>query len=104
LHKHLGAEFVYQEELAALSVAAAVADAAAVASLPADLQERAKQVLPLLDVDAISALIDEIEVYEHALARRLTTLARDFRYGEMLSLFEEASALESQDLPHRLMH
>ncbi len=94
LTKHLGIRFVYEEiggdierqkKLEILDLQSRIA------SLPPDLLTDLEHVTVVGDMDQIHNLVDQIRVYDVAVADALARLADDFEFARILVLVQKAS-------------
>jgi PAS domain S-box-containing protein len=92
IHKHLGVRYIYDEQTSSLPVdRPTIITSSAFAELPTELLTNLKQAAIRIDMDRIDTLIDEIRSLNTVLAERLTMLASDFKYDEILDLIQQAS-------------
>ena len=93
LTKHLGVQFVYEEQAppaAALPADTAASLTAALAALPASWVADLRQATIRADLNLILTLSDQIRGESPALADALTDLANGFEYKKILTLIEQA--------------
>ena len=87
LHKHIGVRFVYTESTAASTeTKVKVLTPEAIAALPPDLVANLRQAIYNLDVDLMQTLIIEISELNPPLATAIASLAKDFKYRQLLDL------------------
>jgi signal transduction histidine kinase/CheY-like chemotaxis protein len=94
LHKHLGIQYVYEEEKNSKfeirnSKFEKVLTSEALAALPPELLEELKVAVSRSKVNLIDQAIQEIRSHDAALADALARLANNFRYTEMLTLIQK---------------
>ena len=93
MSKHIGVKFVYEEEgqetQGAKQKAEGVVMPEALAALPAEWIAQLRQGAAEVDIDRLSAMIEQIRERDAALADALTCLAEDFEYDEILALIQE---------------
>jgi PAS domain S-box-containing protein len=94
LHRHLGVEFIYEDEPA--EPAPPAVDPAALAALPAELRARLQQALTQLDVDAVQGMIDTIRSHDAALADALGAMAGLYEYDKILALLPKQAIAREQ--------
>jgi CheY-like chemotaxis protein len=93
MNKHLRVPYVYDEPTDLLLNEAAHQHAlvpSAVAAVPTELLTSLKQAATRIDMDGIDSLISEIRTHNTALADRLTVLAANFNYDDILNLIQDA--------------
>jgi hypothetical protein len=97
LAKHLGIQFLYEEEPAPWPPAGpeeAAAQAAlspeALADLPATWLAELQQATTKADLHLIQSLIDQIRGQDSALAEALAELAQNYEYKRILALVDQA--------------
>jgi hypothetical protein len=84
--------YIYDEQTSSLPVdRPTIITSSAFAELPTELLTNLKQAAIRIDMDRIDTLIDEIRSLNTVLAERLTMLASDFKYDEILDLIQQAS-------------
>ncbi|MBD1895858.1 response regulator [Coleofasciculus sp. FACHB-129] len=87
LHKHIGVRFVYAESTAAsIETKVEILTPEAIAALPPDLVANLRQAIYNLDVELIQTLIAQISELNQPLATAITSLAKDFKYRQLLDL------------------
>lgn len=87
LHKHIGVRFVYAESTAASTeTKVAILTPEAIAALPPDLVANLRQAIYNLDVELIQTLIAQISELNQPLATAIASLAKDFKYRQLLDL------------------
>jgi CHASE2 domain-containing sensor protein/CheY-like chemotaxis protein len=87
LHKHIGVRFVYAESTAASTeTKVEILTPEAIATLPPDLVANLRQAIYSLDVDLMQTLIIEISELNPPLATAIASLAKDFKYRQLLDL------------------
>src|ERR687886_32201 len=87
LHKQIGVRFVYAESTAASTeTKVEVLTSQAIAALPPDLVANLRQAIYNLDVDLMQAVIIEISELNPPLASAIASLAKDFKYRQLLDL------------------
>ena len=87
LHKHIGVRFVYAESTAASTeTKVEIVTPEAIATLPRDLVANLRQAIYNLDVELIQSLIAQISELNQPLATALASLAKDFKYRQLLDL------------------
>ncbi|MBD1889855.1 response regulator [Coleofasciculus sp. FACHB-SPT9] len=87
LHKHIGVRFVYAESTAASTeTKVEILTPEAIAALPPDLVANLRQAIYNLDVELIQTLIAQISELNQPLATAITSLAKDFKYRQLLDL------------------
>jgi signal transduction histidine kinase/DNA-binding NarL/FixJ family response regulator len=89
MHKHIGVRFVYEEPTAIPTSTENNVDVltpAAFASLPSDLIANLRQAILSLDIESMQSYITQISELDHSLAEAIATLAKDFKYKQLLTL------------------
>jgi CHASE2 domain-containing sensor protein/nitrogen-specific signal transduction histidine kinase/DNA-binding NarL/FixJ family response regulator len=87
LHKHIGVRFVYAESTAASTeTKVEIVTPEAIATLPPDLVANFRQAIYNLDVELIQSLIAQISELNQPLATAIASLAKDFKYRQLLDL------------------
>ena len=87
LHKHIGVRFVYAESTAASTeTKVEIVTPEAIATLPPDLVANFRQAIYNLDVELIQSLIAQISELNQPLATVIASLAKDFKYRQLLDL------------------
>ena len=87
LHKHIGVRFVYAEStIASTETKVEMLTPEAIAALPPDLVANLRQAIYNLDVDLMQTLIIEISELNPPLATAIASLAKDFKYRQLLDL------------------
>jgi signal transduction histidine kinase/CheY-like chemotaxis protein len=87
LHKHIGVRFVYAESIAASTeTKAKILTPEAIAALPPYLVANLRQAIYNLDVDLMQTLIIEISELNPPLATAIASLAKNFKYRQLLDL------------------
>ncbi len=89
LHKHIGVQYLYEPQSAAIDSTASSSDIlslSAIAALPADLIADFRQAIIDLDVEMIQTHIDRIQTHDRSLADALAALAKNFQFEEILAL------------------
>jgi CheY-like chemotaxis protein len=87
LHKHIGVRFVYAESTAASTeTKVEIVTPEAIATLPPDLVANLRQAIYNLDVELIQSLIAQISELNQPLATAIASLAKDFKYRQLLDL------------------
>jgi CheY-like chemotaxis protein len=84
MRKHLGVDFVYEDE--PVPTAAAPLDAAQLAALPKALKDQLSEALTALDMQAIEAAIEAIGQHDVALGQALMALAKKFEYRPIIDM------------------
>ncbi|OGK04872.1 MAG: hypothetical protein A2W80_16215 [Candidatus Riflebacteria bacterium GWC2_50_8] len=84
LTRNMGVRFVYEKET--MPAALAPFDAAALIGLPHELRHKLEQALLQLDINAVRYSIEEIRTVEPVLADKLTAMAEELRFGQMLRM------------------
>jgi CHASE2 domain-containing sensor protein/CheY-like chemotaxis protein len=87
LHKHIGVRFVYAESTAASTeTKIEILTPEAIATLPPDLVANLRQAIYNLDVELMQTLIAQISELNQPLASAIASLAKDFKYRQLLDL------------------
>jgi signal transduction histidine kinase/DNA-binding NarL/FixJ family response regulator len=87
LHKHIGVRFVYAESTATSSeTKVEILTPEAIAALPPDLVANLRQAIYNLDVELMQTLIAQISELNQPLATAIASLAKDFKYRQLLDL------------------
>jgi adenylate cyclase len=87
LHKHIGVRFVYAESTAASTeTKVEILTPEAIAALPPDLVANLRQAIYNLDVESMQTLIAQISELNQPLATAIASLAKDFKYRQLLDL------------------
>jgi CheY-like chemotaxis protein len=87
LHKHIGVRFVYAQSIAASTeTKVKILTPEAIAALPPHLVANLRQAIYNLDVDLMQTLIIEISELNPPLASAIASLAKDFKYRQLLDL------------------
>jgi CHASE2 domain-containing sensor protein/CheY-like chemotaxis protein/nitrogen-specific signal transduction histidine kinase len=87
LHKHIGVRFVYSESTAASTeTKLEILTPEAIAALPPDLVANLRQAIYNLDVELMQTLIAQISELNQPLATVIASLAKDFKYRQLLDL------------------
>jgi adenylate cyclase len=87
LHKHIGVRFVYAESTAAaIETNVEILTPEAIAALPPDLVANLRQAIYNLDVELMQTLIAQISELNQPLATAIASLAKDFKYRQLLDL------------------
>jgi signal transduction histidine kinase/CheY-like chemotaxis protein len=87
LHKHIGVRFVYAESTAASTeTKVEILTPEAIAALPPDLVANLRQAIYNLDVELMQTLIAQISEINQPLASAIASLAKDFKYRQLLDL------------------
>ncbi|HCF28493.1 MAG TPA: hypothetical protein DEV81_15130, partial [Cyanobacteria bacterium UBA11049] len=87
LHKHIGVRFVYAESTAASTeTKVEILTPEAIAALPPDLVANLRQAIYNLDVELMQTLIAQISELNQPLATAIASLAKDFKYRQLLDL------------------
>jgi CHASE2 domain-containing sensor protein/CheY-like chemotaxis protein/nitrogen-specific signal transduction histidine kinase len=87
LHKHIGVRFVYAESTAASTeVKVEILTPEAIAALPPHLVANLRQAIYNLDVELMQTLIAQISELNQPLASAIASLAKDFKYRQLLDL------------------
>jgi CheY-like chemotaxis protein len=87
LHKHIGVRFVYAESTAASTeTKIKILTPEAIAALPPDLVANLRQAIYNLDVELMQTLIAQISELNQPLASAIASLAKDFKYRQLLDL------------------
>ncbi len=87
LHKHIGVRFVYAESTAASTeTKIKILTPEAIAALPPDLVANLRQAIYNLDVELMQTLIAQISELNQPLATAIASLAKDFKYRQLLDL------------------
>ncbi|HEY9603031.1 MAG TPA: CHASE2 domain-containing protein [Allocoleopsis sp.] len=87
LHKHIGVRFVYAESTAASTeTKVEIVTPEAIATLPPDLVANLRQAIYNLDVELMQSLIAQISELNQPLANAIASLAKDFKYRQLLDL------------------
>ncbi|HEY9834760.1 MAG TPA: CHASE2 domain-containing protein [Stenomitos sp.] len=87
LHKHIGVRFVYAESTAASTeTKVVILTPEAIATLPPDLVANLRQAIYNLDVELMQSLIAQISELNQPLANAIASLAKDFKYRQLLDL------------------
>jgi DNA-binding response OmpR family regulator len=97
MHKHLGVEYIYEEPIEA-PMKETEGDALTpnnIATLPTELLARFEDATDRNDLDMVESIINEIRLYNVALAKGLTELADVFDYDAILDLIREAQGYQS---------
>lgn len=98
LARHLGVQFVYEDDAAAAEIKVEPNGGSApeserltrMAGLPSEPVTKLEQATLLGDVTAIETSIDQIKQHDAVLAAALATWARDFEYERILGLIRQA--------------
>jgi PAS domain S-box-containing protein len=101
LTRHLGVEFIYEDEATQESPSAAGAqlDAADLAALPGELLNGLEQALIRLDIEAINRTIDEIRPSDPSVAQALDSAAGGLQFGRILQLIRTGADHQPQRHP-----
>jgi CheY-like chemotaxis protein len=87
LHKHIGVRFIYAESTAASTeTKVEILTPEAIAALPPDLVANLRQAIYNLDVELMQTLIAQIGELNQPLASAIASLAKDFKYRQLLDL------------------
>jgi PAS domain S-box-containing protein len=88
LTRHLGVQFIYEEETTKQPPRPAEArlDAATLAGLSEELRNTLEQALIRLDITAVNRSIEKIRPQAPSVARALDSVARDLQFGKILQL------------------
>jgi signal transduction histidine kinase/CheY-like chemotaxis protein len=89
MHKHIGVRFVYEEPTAILTSTETKVDVltpAVLAALPSDLVANLRQAILSLDIESMQSYIAQISELDRSLAEAIATLAKDFKYKQLLTL------------------
>jgi CheY-like chemotaxis protein len=89
MHKHIGVRFVYEESTAVATSTETKVDVltpAALAALPSDLVTNLRQAILNLDIESMQSYIAQIGELDRSLAKAITTLVKDFKYKQLLTL------------------
>jgi len=87
LHKHIGVRFIYAESTAASTeTKVEILTPEAIAALPPDLVANLRQAIYNLDVELMQTLIAQISELNQPLAIAIASLAKDFKYRQLLDL------------------
>ncbi len=87
LHKHIRVRFVYAESTAASTeTQVQILTPEAIAALPPDLVANLRQAIYNLDVELMQTLIAQISELNQPLATAIASLAKDFKYRQLLDL------------------
>jgi CheY-like chemotaxis protein len=89
MHKHIGVRFVYEEPTAVPTSTETNVDVltpAVLASLPSDLVANLRQAILSLDIESMQSYIAQISELDRSLAELIATLAKDFKYKQLLTL------------------
>jgi CheY-like chemotaxis protein len=87
LHKHIGVRFVYAQSIAASTeTKVKILTPEAIAALPPHLVANLRQAIYNLDVDLMQTLIIEISELNPPLASAIASLAKNFKYRQLLDL------------------
>jgi CheY-like chemotaxis protein len=87
LHKHIGVRFVYAESTAAsIETNVEILTPEAITTLPPDLVANLRQAIYNLDVELMQTLIAQISELNQPLATAIASLAKDFKYRQLLDL------------------
>jgi CheY-like chemotaxis protein len=87
LHKHIGVRFIYAESTAASTeTKIEILTPEAIAALPPDLVANLRQAIYNLDVELMQTLIAQIGELNQPLANVIASLAKDFKYRQLLDL------------------
>ncbi|WP_242058794.1 CHASE2 domain-containing protein [Microcoleus sp. FACHB-SPT15] len=87
LYKHIGVRFVYAESTAASTeTKVEIVTPEAIAALPTNLVANLRQAIYNLDVELIQTLIAQISELNQPLANAIASLAKDFKYRQLLDL------------------
>ena len=89
MRKHLGIEFVYEDESA--STTAPPLDGARLAQLPEELKEQLVSALATLDMKGVDATIELISHQDPILGQALKALAKVFEYRPIIDLLGYSS-------------
>ena len=100
LHRHLGVRFRYAAEqpppaAETPAVTAAALTPAALAALPAELRERLREAVELLEVATLNRLIDQIRPADPPLANALRPLVDAYRFDLIQEVFEQIASAET---------
>ncbi|HEY9635479.1 MAG TPA: ATP-binding protein [Coleofasciculaceae cyanobacterium] len=93
MHKHLGVRYVYEEATDSRQQYTQSQNSPigfAFATLPTELVTNLQQAAIRIDMDRIDSLIAQIHTYDASLASRLSLLAADFKYDEILTLIQQS--------------
>lgn len=92
LHKHIGVRFVYTESTAAsIETKVEILTPEAIAALPPDLVANLREAIYNLDVDLMQTLIIEISELNPPLATAIASLAKHFKYRQLLDLTQSTT-------------
>jgi signal transduction histidine kinase/CheY-like chemotaxis protein len=97
MHKHIGVRFVYEELTAILTLTETKVDfltPAVLAALPSDLVANLRQAILSLDIESMQSYIAQISELDRSLAEAIATLAKDFRYKQLLTLTQPTGATQ----------
>jgi CHASE2 domain-containing sensor protein/CheY-like chemotaxis protein/nitrogen-specific signal transduction histidine kinase len=87
MHKHMGVRFVYTEAtVASTETKVDVLTRAAFAALPPNLVANLRQAIYKLDVEMMQTFIAQIGELNQPLANAIASLAKDFKYQQLLDL------------------
>ncbi len=95
MQKHLGVQYVYDEETDLLNSARSEQDnrnaltKAAIAALPAHLLRKLEWPAITADIEQLFSIIYEISMFDTDIADALTRLVDNFDYGEILALIQQ---------------
>jgi CheY-like chemotaxis protein len=95
ISKHLGVQYVYEEEKQVTSSGQQVADKEALtpeilASLPPELLSVLEQAITQLDMKKIAQAIEAIRSYNTAVANAMAALTKNFKYQVIWDLIQKA--------------
>ncbi|HLF91305.1 MAG TPA: PAS domain S-box protein, partial [Anaerolineales bacterium] len=92
LTKHLGIQFIYQdtqsELLPSQEASGDILESGGLDGIPAEILAQLHTATVQADIDRVVALIDEIKTYHPQAARKLSELAQNFEYDQIISLTE----------------
>jgi signal transduction histidine kinase/DNA-binding NarL/FixJ family response regulator len=89
MHKHIGVRFVYEEPTVVPTSTETEVDVltpAAFAALPSDLVANLREAILNLDIESMQNYIAQIGELDCSLAEAIATLAKDFKYKQLLTL------------------
>jgi CheY-like chemotaxis protein len=89
MHKHIGIRFVYEEPTVVPTSTETEVDVltpAAFAALPSDLVANLREAILNLDIESMQNYIAQIGELDCSLAEAIATLAKDFKYKQLLTL------------------
>jgi PAS domain S-box-containing protein len=88
--RQLGVRYRYEAPSTQPSVEVSRVTAADLAALPATLRETLRQATVSLSTDAVDEVLAQVRTFDAKLASGLDTLARDFRFSQILELLEKS--------------